>query len=230
VSSYLALQNDSAGDLQNRRVRAIHGKRIRVGPGSARPASMEGERPMPPRIYAPQPPWKGRVRCRPGSERPELQEGVADGGARLSEAVGHVGRSTCFSRLPCQGPWRYIGSGEVVVATPSRTPTPDLNPTGASRAVPKEDHMASKAACKRRMGITRGVELSRRAIPARWLSRPEHRASGGGGRGVHYREGAQIHYTTRIWLFAECHILCRVFYFGHSANKLFAECHAKNPR
>jgi hypothetical protein len=156
VSSYLALQNDSAGDLQNRRVRAIHGRRIRVGPGSARPASMEGERPMPPRIYAPQPPWKGRVRCRPGSERPELQEGVADGGARPSEAVGHAGRSTCFSRLPCQGPWRYIGSGEVVVATPSRTPTLDLNPTGASRAVPEEDHMASKAACKRRMGITRG--------------------------------------------------------------------------
>jgi hypothetical protein len=49
--------------------------------------------------------------------------------------------------------------------------------------------------------------------------------------------------TTGIWLFAECHILCRVFYFGHSAKsslpsatqktlgkikhsakKLFAEC------
>jgi hypothetical protein len=49
--------------------------------------------------------------------------------------------------------------------------------------------------------------------------------------------------TTGIWLFAECHILCRVFYFGHStksslpsatqktlgkrkhsATKLFAEC------
>jgi hypothetical protein len=52
-----------------------------------------------------------------------------------------------------------------------------------------------------------------------------------------------IAYTTGIWLFAECHILCRVFYFGHSAKsslpsatqktlgkrkhsakKLFAEC------
>jgi hypothetical protein len=50
-------------------------------------------------------------------------------------------------------------------------------------------------------------------------------------------------YTTGIWLFAECYILCRVFYFGHSAKsslpsatqktlgrrkhsakKLFAEC------
>jgi hypothetical protein len=27
-----------------------------------------------------------------------------------------------------------------------------------------------------------------------------------------------IHY--RIWLFVECHILCRVFYFGHSAKSL----------
>jgi hypothetical protein len=36
--------------------------------------------------------------------------------------------------------------------------------------------------------------------------------------------------TTGIWLFAECHILCRVFFFGHSAKKLFAECHAKNTR
>jgi hypothetical protein len=70
VSSYLALQNDSAGDLQNHRVHAIHGRRIRVGPGSARPslhgrgasdagpdlrapASMEGEGPMPPWICAP---------------------------------------------------------------------------------------------------------------------------------------------------------------------------------
>jgi hypothetical protein len=34
--------------------------------------------------------------------------------------------------------------------------------------------------------------------------------------------------TTGIWLFAECHILWRVFYFGHSTKKLFAECHAKN--
>jgi hypothetical protein len=33
--------------------------------------------------------------------------------------------------------------------------------------------------------------------------------------------------TTGIWLFVECHILCRVFYFGHSTNKLFAECHPK---
>jgi hypothetical protein len=24
--------------------------------------------------------------------------------------------------------------------------------------------------------------------------------------------------------------LCRVFYFGHSAKKFFAECHAKNTR
>src|SRR5688572_32867369 len=54
---------------------------------------------------------------------------------------------------------------------------------------------------------------------------------------------SSIPLTTGIWLFAECHILCRVFYFGHSAKsslpsatqktlgkrkhsakKLFAEC------
>jgi hypothetical protein len=53
----------------------------------------------------------------------------------------------------------------------------------------------------------------------------------------------EVYVTTGIWLFAECHILCRVFYFGHStksslpsatqktlgkrkhsAKKLFAEC------
>ena len=57
------------------------------------------------------------------------------------------------------------------------------------------------------------------------------------------RQPLQSPDTTGIWLFAECHILCRVFYFGHSAKsslpsatqktlgkrkhsakKLFAEC------
>jgi hypothetical protein len=61
----------------------------------------------------------------------------------------------------------------------------------------------------------------------------------GGGK----RAGLRPLPTTGIWLFAECHILCRVFYFGHSAKsslpsatqktlgkrkhstkKLFAEC------
>jgi hypothetical protein len=36
--------------------------------------------------------------------------------------------------------------------------------------------------------------------------------------------------TTGIRLFAECQIIYRVISFGHSANKLFAECQAKNHR
>jgi hypothetical protein len=189
----LALQNDSAGDLQNHRVHAIHGRRIRVGPGSARPslhgrgasdagpdlrapASMEGEGPMPPWI------------CAPGAL------------GRCHQWWGEVERSRgpCWSlrlffqaAVPRPPKVHWLRRGRRCHSEPH--PTLGLNPTGASRAVPKEDHMASEAACKRRMGITRGVELSRRAILARWLSWPKHHTSSGGGRGVHYREGAEIH-------------------------------------
>jgi hypothetical protein len=65
------------------RVRAVHGRRIRRCPGSAcpslhgrgasaaAPASMEGERPLPHQICAPQPPWKGSVRrCGSARRRP----------------------------------------------------------------------------------------------------------------------------------------------------------------
>ena len=36
--------------------------------------------------------------------------------------------------------------------------------------------------------------------------------------------------STGILKFAECFYVCRVYSFGHSANKFFAECCAKNPR
>jgi hypothetical protein len=36
--------------------------------------------------------------------------------------------------------------------------------------------------------------------------------------------------TTGIRLFPEYQMFCRVFFFGHSAKKLFIECQAKNPR
>ena len=42
--------------------------------------------------------------------------------------------------------------------------------------------------------------------------------------------GRQSLYTTGILKFAECFYVCRVYSLGHSANKIFAECCAKNIR
>ena len=36
--------------------------------------------------------------------------------------------------------------------------------------------------------------------------------------------------TTGNSMFAECSTFCRVYFFVHSANKVFAECHTKNTR
>ena len=38
------------------------------------------------------------------------------------------------------------------------------------------------------------------------------------------------YFTTGILKFTECFYVCRVYFLGHSANKLFAECCTKNTR
>ena len=44
----------------------------------------------------------------------------------------------------------------------------------------------------------------------------------------HTRTWSAFVYTTGNVKFAECFYVCRVYSLGHSANKLFAECCAKN--